>query len=395
MRDQTMARGRRPSFAGCLLMVLLAFSLVSCDNGSPGADGASPAGERGPGRHGRSSEIPAVAVTVKPAVRGDIASYYSATASLDPNKEAAIPARVSGIVLEIKAEEGDRVGKGQVLLQIEDDEYRHRLAQAEIEMDKQQARFERMEKMFAQKLVSTEEYDSLRSELQAAEATRDLAAFELSHTHVTAPFSGRVILRSVEEGRTVSNGTALFTMADLSRLLARVHVPAREFRNIRVGQQVILHSDSSRETLEGRISLISPVIDPDSGTIKVTVEILDYPDTVRPGDFVEVRIQTDRHESTILVPKTAVVTEKGEQVAYVAEGERALRRPVAVGFQDDAQAEILSGIIEGDLVVVQGQRSLKDGQPVKILEPVRPGVTEQKPAEESDDPKAGRTRVDG
>jgi RND family efflux transporter MFP subunit len=317
------------------------------------------------------------AVAVEPAARGDIASYYSATASLDPNKEAEILARVSGLVLEINAEEGDLVEKGQVLLRIEDDEYRHRLNQAEIELDNQRALFERMKKMYDQKLVAAEAHDSQQSALQAAEAARDLAAFELSLTQVTAPFRGRVILRSVDQGRTVSNGTVLFTMADLSRLLARVHVPSREFRNINVGQQVILESDASRETLEGRIFLISPVIDPDSGTIKVTVEIKKYPDRIRPGDFVEVRIRTDRHEDTILVPKNAVVTEKGEQVAYVVTDDKASRRPVTVGFQDDKQAEILSGISEGDLVVIQGQRSLSDGQPVKILEPVRPGAADQ------------------
>jgi RND family efflux transporter MFP subunit len=376
---------RHRALAGCLLTAFLALSFVSCGNGPPGPEGASPDARMGRRGQGPPPETPAVAVAVEPAVRGGIASYYSATASLDPNKEADILARVSGLVLEIKAEEGDRVDKGQVLLEIEDDEYRHRLAQAEIELDNQRALFERMKKMYNQKLVAAEAYDSQQSALQAAEAARDLAAFELSLTRVTAPFRGRVILRSVDQGRTVSNGTVLFTMADLSRLLARVHVPSREFRNISVGQQVILESDASRETLEGRIFLISPVIDPDSGTIKVTVEILKYPDRIRPGDFVEVRIQTDRHEDTVLVPKNAVVTEKGDQVAYVVEEEKASRRLVTLGFQDDVHAEILSGIAEGDRVVIQGQRSLKDGQPVRILEPVRPDKAEEPPARERTD----------
>jgi RND family efflux transporter MFP subunit len=172
----------------------------------------------------------------------------------------------------------------------------------------------------------------------------------------------------VDLGENVSNGTPLFTLVDMRRLLARVHVPAREFRAISVDQPVKLTVDSSGDRLEGKIDLVSPVIDATSGTIKVTVAITDFPASTRPGDFAEVAIETDRHIDTLLVPRIAVVSEKGEQAVFVAEGDRAVRRPVTVGFQDERHAEILEGLAEGEPVVVQGQRSLKDGQPLQILE---------------------------
>jgi membrane fusion protein, multidrug efflux system len=163
----------------------------------------------------------------------------------------------------------------------------------------------------------------------------------------------------------------VFSVASLQPLLARVHVPAREFRQLQVDQHVQLVLDSSRDVLGGRIALISPVIDPASGTIKVTVEVPRYPAGTRPGDFAEVRIVTELRADAVLVPRIAVVTEKGESAVFVVqEGDepRAERRLVEVGFTEDDRAQILAGVAAGERVVVKGQRSLQDGQLLKILE---------------------------
>ncbi len=363
-----LAVSRRAALPLLVLTILLA-------SGCGGGDQQPTAGHQGPGPgmgqgHGPGGppQMPEAPVSVEAASRGDLASYYSANATLEPDKVAQVLARISGVVLQVKAEEGDFVRQGDLLLAIEEDEYRHRLTQAEVEAENQRSRFERAEKMFAQNLVSAEEYDSARNDLRTAEAALELSAYELSLARVTAPFTGRVTIRSVDLGQSVSNGTALFTLVDMRRLLARVQVPAREFRAISVDQPVVLTVDSSGDRLQGIIDLVSPVIDATSGTIKVTVAIRDFPATTRPGDFAQVAIETDRHLDTLLVPRIAVVSEKGEQVVFVAEDGKAVRRLVTVGFQDDHHAEILDGLAEGEPVVIQGQRSLKDGQPLNILE---------------------------
>jgi membrane fusion protein (multidrug efflux system) len=307
-------------------------------------------------------------VAVEAAAYRPMASYYAATASLEPDKEAEILARVSGVVLEISAEEGDRVSKGETLLHIEEQEYRYRLQQADAEAAKQRTRFKRMQKMFEGNLLSADEFDAAKNDLEVAEAAHDLAELELSYTRVAAPFSGHIVHRHVDPGQTVSNGTALFSIADLGRLLARVHVPAKEFRKIRADQPVELTLDSSDRILSGTIVLVSPIIDPTSGTIKVTVEVPEYPDDTRPGDFAEVRIVTDRHSEALTVPRTAVFTDKGEQIVYVAADSTADRRVVEIGFESEQHVEVLSGLAEGERVVIQGQRSLKPGSRIKVME---------------------------
>ncbi len=130
--------------------------------------------------------------------------------------------------------------KGQILLHIEDAEYRHRTTMAQVELEKQQARLNRAQKMFAQGLISAEDFDTISTDTAAAEAALELAELELSYTEVRAPFTGEVVRRLVDQGQTVSNGTPLFTLADMNRLLARVYVPAKEFRSIRPDQPVKL-----------------------------------------------------------------------------------------------------------------------------------------------------------
>ncbi len=330
------------------------------------ANGQANGRSAGPGRAGAAPPAP---VAVQPAFLGSIASIHKATASLEAEKQADILARVGGVVEALGCEEGDRVSAGAVLLRIENDEYRLRAEQAAARTANLAARAKRLADMRAHELASEEEFETARSELAAAEAEEGLARLNLSYTEVTAPFGGRVVRRLVNVGQTVSAGTPLFTLADFDPLLARVHVPAKEFHQLAVGQPVELALDSSRRLLRGRIKLVSPVIDTASGTIKVTVEIAAAAEDIRPGDFAEVRIVTERRDGAVLVPRAAVVSDRGEDVVFVAAaGDTAQRRTVALGFTDADHAQIVAGVQPGERVVVKGQRALKAGDPLKILE---------------------------
>jgi len=372
LNETTIFRRLRRRILIIAITLLAVLALAGCGNSEakPTDQAARQAGatQKQQGGPGEKPPLETLAVSVEPAARGDIATYYRATASLDPDKEADILARVQGTITRILAEEGDDVREGQLLLYIDDTEYKHRLTQAKVALDQTKMKFERIKTIIAQGLVSQENYDDAKSELDAAEAAYELAALELSWCEVRAPFTGRIVRRQVDQGRNVSNGTALFSVADMRRLLARVHVPAREFRKIQTEQPVKLTVDSTGDELVGRIDLVSPIVDPRTGTIKVTVEITDYPPSTRPGNFAEVSIVTDTHRDVLVVPNLAVLTDKDQRVVYVADGETARRTVVETGYEDDKMTEIVAGVDPGTPVVVQGQRSLADGQPIRILD---------------------------
>jgi len=354
-----------------LLCALLLAAVAGCGGGKNEAPaGGAQAGARGGGPGGQPEEPP-VPVAVASAELGSIASYYKATATLEAEKEAQVLARVSGVIASLSAEEGDRLAAGAALLRIENGEYRLRVDQAAAAAANLRARFQRLQAMRDEGLATDEEFEAARSELARAEADEGLARLDLSYTEVVAPFGGRVTRRLASVGQNVSAGTPLFALADFDPLLAKVHVPSREFNQLRQDQDVELVLDSGGQRVQGRIKLISPVIDPASGTIKITIEIPSYPEGTRPGDFAQVQIVTERRDGAVLVPRSAVLTDKGETVVFVAAGQEgavAERRVVEVGFTDDERSQILTGLAAAERVVVKGQRSLKHGSPLKILD---------------------------
>ncbi len=358
-----------------LFFVVLMLAVAGCgkDEAGQGAGQteAKAAGQgKGGAKHGPGGGQ-AIPVAVQPVFQGTIASYYQATATLEAEKQAEVLARATGVVASLAAEEGDFVEAGALLLTIGNGEYELRVQQAVARTANLHSRFERLKAMKAEELSTEEEFEAARSDLASAEADEGLARLNLSYTNVVAPFSGRVTARLVDPGQNLSLNTPLFVMADFTPLLARVHVPSREFNKLRQDQLVDLVLDSSGARLQGRITLISPIIDPASGTIKITVEVVDYPAGTRPGDFAEVQVVTERRDDVFLVTRSAVITDKGETVVYVAvtegDGEQAERRLVTVGFTDDDNAQIVSGLEIGESVVVRGQRSLKHGTPLKIM----------------------------
>jgi membrane fusion protein (multidrug efflux system) len=359
-------------FLSCLALIL-ATSGCSRGNGPQGSNATAQASHGGGGPGGPEGDRkkpadPPIPVAVEEARVGEIASYYTATATLEAEKEAQILARVNGVVLALECEEGDWVKEGQSLLRVEDAEYRLRLAQATATTTNLRDRYARLQGMWNQQMVSAEEFEAVGNELKSAEAAEELARLNLSYTTVAAPFSGRIVSRLVDVGQNVSVGASFFVISDFDPLLAVVHVPSKEFKRLKVDQRVELSLDSNKQRLQGRIKLVSPVIDPNSGTIKVTVEISEYPEGTRPGDFAEVSIVTEKRTGSILVPKMAVFTDRGDQVIYVAADSTAERRVVSIGFEDDAHSEILEGVSKGERIVVKGQRSLKHGSAVKVLE---------------------------
>lgn len=345
------------------LLVLAAVLLAGCGT-EKGAQASGTKQGKGPG----GSKEPPTLVAVEPAARGTVVARYSTTATLEAENRAQILGRTQGVVQSLLHEEGDEVRGGEELLRLEDDAARLRLQQAEVVLTEQASVFARQKASFEQQVISKADFDLAQANHERAKVERDLAAHELSYTRVRAPFTGTVVRRLVEVGQTVNAGTPLFEIANFKPLLARIHVPAKEMGSLGVGQEVELVLDSSGDRLPGVVRLVSPVIDPTSGTVKVTVHVSEYPRGTRPGDFAHVHVVTQRHENVLRVQSPAVFEDRGEQVVYVAADSVANRRPVQVGFIDETHTEILSGLAENERVVVKGQRSLRDGGPIRVLD---------------------------
>ena len=335
---------------------------------APPATGAAHATPGGARPNGGPPPEPPIAVAVEPANRGTALQRYTTTATLEAENQAQLLARVSGVVARLLVEEGDAVRAGQDLLQLDDAEATLRLRQAEVELAKQKSIFERQERSFQQQVIPEADFQLAKTDYEAAVAAVELAQHQLSYTRVQAPFRGTIVRRLANTGQTVNVGTPLFEIANFHPLLARIHVPAKEMGTLAQGQEANLVLDSNGSRLGGVVTLVSPVVDPTTGTVKVTVGVDEYPAGTRPGDFVHVSVTTARHEQALRVPNLAVFEDRGERIVYVAQDSVAARRPVKIGFIDETHTEITSGLDGGEKVIVKGQRSLKDGGRIRILE---------------------------
>lgn len=322
----------------------------------------------------------AVPVEVHELGLGSIEALLRSTANLEVESQAAVFAQTTGIVKRLLVEEGDHVEAGALLLKIEDDQQRSKLRKAESQLDKQRRENDRYAKLFKNKLISEQEYNESRYQLEQLQIAVDDARRDLAYTAVKAPIRGTISKRAVNLGERVQAGALLFDIVDFDTLVARIYVPEKELRQVEVGQAARVSAKALGETsYTGRVERISPVVDPQSGTVKVTVAVGHHPG-LRPGMYTDVALVTRTESGVLLLPKRAVVYDRDRTFVFkvledgrvskisfeIELSDKSFVKPMTVEGSGGASAS--SAILaEGDRVVVAGQIGLKDGALVEIV----------------------------
>jgi RND family efflux transporter MFP subunit len=347
--------------------------------GAPGAprSGGGGAGDFG-GPGGRGSDGPAaVPVEVAAVERRSIASYLQTNGTLEAENEVDIVARTAGPVVELRAEEGMVVRKGQLLARIDETEARAALEIAKVRLQEAERTFVRAESSHEEQLISQEEYEQLLAAKESAAAEVYGRQVVLDYTRITAPFAGIVVERVVKLAENVSVSQKLFRLSDFDPLWCRIQVPEKELSRLRAGQPAELTVEGwPDERFPAKVLRVSPVVEAATGTIRVTLEV-DARGQLRPGMLASVFLEIDRHERTLAIPKAALSLESLGDTVYVVNGEVAARRPIELGFEDTDAVEVLSGLEETDRVIVVGQDGLSDGTPIHVL--VGPGAAKDHP----------------
>ncbi len=200
---------------------------------------------------------------------------------------------------------------------------------------------------------------------QAASAM-ELASVQVSKHSVTAPISGTVASRYVEPGEGASPGFPVFTIVNNDLIYLEVSVSEDDLERLYVGQQAAITIDAvPDEEFYGEIYALNPAVRRESRTGSARISISNPGGKVRAGMFGRARIVVERRDEVVLIAREAILPQDGKDVVYVVEGGIARKREVEVGMQRETQCEIVSGIEEGEQVIVTGQTLLKPGQRVK------------------------------
>ncbi len=343
-------------FIALLGVLGLSLALASCGTNSQSKT-----------KNGEKAE-PGIPVEVTKVSTGSVAAFFSGTSTLGVEDEAEVVAKVSGVVAQILVEEGETIQAGQVLARLDDERLAVLAAQAEANFRKLENDFNRNKELFNRKLISAEEFQGAKYEYESQKAAFDLAKLDLEYSSIRAPIGGVIADRRIKVGKMVLTNEAVFKITGLDPLRAVLYVPEKEIIKLNIGQSATISVDAlESSTYRGTIERISPVVDPTTGTVKVTVGVRNREKKLKPGMFVRVNIIYDVHENTLLVPKDAILAEDTESAVFVIVDSLAYRRVVLTGYSNEGQIEIVNGIKLGETIVTTGQGSLKDSAKVEIL----------------------------
>jgi RND family efflux transporter MFP subunit len=340
-----------------------------------------------PEAKGQAETFGAAPVKVFKAARMKISEKLFYTGTIEAWQKINLTPEAGGKIARILVNEGDRVGKGQVLAELDVEAITLQFKQAEAAQAVAQANFnntrtnlERMERLFKEKAVSDQQYeqvklgyDSAKAQLDQAQAAVNLAQHSLDVSIIKAPFSGVIASRNAEVGDVInpmmggfSPGSAggVLTLMDFSRVKIKVDISGADIPLIQKGQAARLRVPTiPGQEFNGTVQVVNLAANPQTKQFGIEVSA-DNPDQVlRPGTFGEIIIEVHSHENALVVPQKAVLENK---YIFIAQDGKAAKKEITLGLQNTTMVEVSSGIAEGDLVIAEGNFGLQDGAPIEI-----------------------------
>jgi len=261
---------------------------------------------------------------------------------------------------------------------------------AEVALVQARSQYEQAERQLAdmRRLGKEAQLKSAQGTKESAEGKYRSATAQLSYSLIKSPVDGVVTDRPLYEGDLATANQPLLTVMNLSRLIAKSHIPQTEAAPLRVGNPAEIKVPGLDEPVKARVSLVSPALDPGSTTVEVWVEARKPDPALRPGITVTVSMTAKTAKDAIVVPTAAVFknTEGAEYVVLAGSDEKAHQKKVQAGIRSGDEAQIVAGINPGDPVITQGGYALPDGTQIKIE---KPGAEDKASSDAADDEKKG------
>ncbi len=227
-----------------------------------------------------------------------------------------------------------------------------------------------------QKVSEREQVAGSQAQLDAAKAHYASAEAQLSYSEIRSPISGVVSDRPVYPGEMANSGSAVISIVDISQVVARANIPVKEAAAVQPGRPATI--SAAGQDLTGKVTVVSPAVDPNTTTVEVWVQAANAGERLKPGTTVQVAINAEVVKDAILVPVAALLSsdEGGDKVMVVGTDSLAHERKVEIGFRQQDQVQIVSGVKAGEQVITFGGLGLEDKAKVivqKSREPETPG----------------------
>ncbi|MCB1051834.1 MAG: efflux RND transporter periplasmic adaptor subunit [Acidobacteria bacterium] len=337
------------------LFAFLILSIFSCNKeeaGQPGGDGGG-------------FSVPVVTAF---AHTTQLAEKVPLVATLSANEQVEVVAEIDSTVLEIGFEEGARVEAGQILFKLDAVKLKATRDAAEADFKVAELNFERAKKLLADHTINKQNYDEAEARFLGNRARLEEARENLDDAEIFAPFSGYTAARNVSLGQYVTRGTILTTLVDVDPIKAEFYVPERYINELHEGQTVHFQSIAFGDRVfEGKVQFISPILRPSDRTLQVKALVANPKRDLKPGMFGNLELVVQTIPNALTIPEAAIsFSTQGTTVYVVQEDNTVGIRPVEVGLRIAGEAQILSGLAEGEQVVVEGTQKIYPGAGVMV-----------------------------
>jgi membrane fusion protein, multidrug efflux system len=310
-----------------------------------------------------------IAVEAVEVETGPVVDATTVTGSLRSDEDATISTEISGRVSGVHFREGQMVKQGDLLFTLDDAIYRAEVATAQANLELSKRNYERASELLERNAGTERAKDEALAQMEIDQAEVNLAQTRLDKTRIAAPFDGVIGLRQVSVGEYVTPGQDLVNLEDIEPIKVDFRIPERLLAAVDAGQPIEITVEAWPErTFEGAVFAINPQVDAAGRSIILRAQIDNEERLLRPGLFARVKLITAQREEALLVPEQAIVPQGGKRYVFKVVDGKVQRTEVEVGTRRVGEAEILSGLKAGDVVVTAGQMKLQDGVAVRVLE---------------------------
>ena len=300
--------------------------------------------------------------------------YIELQGNVNTEENVILNAEYSGAVQNILVKEGQKVRKGQTLAVIDDGGLQAQLAQLESQKSLSKTTYERQQRLWEQNIGSEIKYLEAKTNYELNKNAVTQLKKQLNKTMVIAPFSGTIEEIVSEKGSNITLGTPMMRIVSLENMYIETEVPEKHLPNIKKGAKVNAFFPVLNKEIAAEIHLVSNYINPANRSFRVEIAVPNKDRDIKPNLTAKVRINDYTNKEAVLLPQSILSeNSKGEQYVYVATNinknreAEAHRVSVKTGKTQGDWVQIVNGLKEGDVVIKEGARSVREGQGIKIL----------------------------
>jgi len=308
-----------------------------------------------------------VAVKMTPVLLADFVESVEAVGTARANEQVVITSKYSDLVDEIFFDDGQQVKKGAVLVKLNNQQELAKVNELKANLSESKAHLKRLTELLASRATSKSLVEQQEAKTKAVEAQLVSARARLNDLTIRAPFSGVLGFREVSKGAYIDAGNAITSLDDLSIIKVDFHLPERLLTHIHVGQQVSAANTAYRDKeFIGKITAIDSRIDSSTRSIKVRANISNEALKLHPGMLLNISVLL-QVEKILQLPESSIIPIENVHYVFVENEGKAVRKAIKIGRRHPGVVEVVSGLVEGQQVVVEGALKLRDGSAVSII----------------------------